>query len=162
MKIKRHHHYGTPFPFPHFTFFKHHHDISCNVSFDDTVRYNIGSDQSDINKLTGISYGMHHRDSDRIGWRYLIDRDMVEIVGYSYENGTRVAATHLWYAHIGEELTVSISSDYKDNKRTVWYTCNTNTVSKTYDTHSHFFNYTLGLYFGGDCTAPHDINVNVK
>ena len=50
--------------------------MSCEVSFTESCRYNVGKDQSDINKLFGFSVGMHHKNSVRVGWRYVPSADL--------------------------------------------------------------------------------------
>ena len=54
--------------------------MSCEVVFTESCRYNVGKDQSDINKLFGFSIGMHHKNSVRVGWRYVPSADLIEIV----------------------------------------------------------------------------------
>ena len=63
---------------------KKHYYFRYNVKFYPSCRYNIGEDQSDINKLFGLSFGFHHNQSERIGWRYDRITDKIELLLYTY------------------------------------------------------------------------------
>lgn len=195
MKIKKGRHYGTPFPFPKcLSKFKLNLgttkiDKETNegqsrkiywdtkwLSFDDTIRYDLGEeDQADVNKLFGFSYGYHHKNSDRIGFRYNIQKSNVELILYSYANGKRLPSIVIGDIEINEPFTVSLRVELQDDKRII----NTKIVPmrpdasreyenlKTYSTtiddtksKNKFFKYSLGLYFGGNRTAPHNILIH--
>lgn len=47
-----------------------------------------GEDSEDVNKLFGISFGDHRKNSVRIGWRY-IGNDYVKYYYYLYNKGVR-------------------------------------------------------------------------
>lgn len=57
-------------------------DINCNYT---TV---MKENQKDINKLFGYSFGFHHKNSVRFGWRS--DGKEIEIVSYVYRDGKRI------------------------------------------------------------------------
>jgi len=159
--IYKDHHYARPFPWPKFTL-KSQWSKTIKVRFSDLARYFIGTDQSDINKLFGISYGHHHTNSDRIGWRYDINKNMIEIMIYSYINKER-QSQHLRHVSIGEEVIISISTSTSSDSRDVMFTCGNSKLEKTYPISGwfHKLKYTLGLYFGGNRTAPHDISIDI-
>lgn len=159
--IKRGDHYCTPFPWPHFIC-GHRWRKSIIVKFNSSARYSIGADQNDVNKLFGLSYGFHHTDSDRIGWRYAIDRDCIELVIYSYSCGKRLATKHLCYINLGVCCRLEIDAFDYGGRREVTYRCDGKTVREEHNCSWHFFNYTLGLYFGGNVAAPHDITVEIS
>ena len=168
MKVKKNRHYGTPFPFPHFFGCKTNRFFeSKSIQFDDTIKYNIGEDQSDVNKLFGFSYGLHHTDSDRIGFRYIPETNNVQLVLYSYEKGTRLKTQALCNVEIGEKVTISLYVGLNEDKKREG---RVKIISETRDVvvdvtfnrevKSPWLRYTLGLYFGGNRRAPHTININ--
>ena len=160
MSIKRGRHYATPFPWPKFIC-DDTYEKKMTVIFGPSTRYYIGSDQNDINKLFGISYGMHHTDSDRIGWRYVIEKDCIELLTYSYVGGVRTSK-HLDYVRIGDEVEVSLKSCDFGRRRTIEIKAGNKTYRDELPCEWHFFNYTLGLYFGGNVAAPHDIIIEIS
>lgn len=164
MKIKSGHHYPTPFIFPKL-YSKNNLEINATLSFDDTAKYDIGKDQTDINKLLGFGYNLHHLNSDRIGWRYVPSKDKIEFLLYSYNRKERVKK-HICYVDINEEISINFSVQFKKNSRYVYSTIKTK--DKTYKTKAKFHKpimvllYGLSLYFGGNIAAPHDINIYLK
>ena len=131
------------------------------VTFDESCKYNLKSkDQADINKLFGLSYGWHHYNSDRIGWRYLVEEDVFEILTYSYVNGVRIPSILLGYVKANEKFRAKVRTTIKNGKRFVVFELNDRCVAKEYKVSKVWIKYTLGLYFGGNRTAPHDMKVN--
>ena len=164
MKIKSGHHYPTPFIFPKL-YSKNNLEINTTVSFDDTAKYDIGKDQTDINKLLGFGYNLHHLNSDRIGWRYVSSKDKIELLLYSYNRKERVKK-HICYVDINEDVLINFYVEFKNGFRYVYSKITTN--KKIYYTKAKFHKpimvllYGLSLYFGGNIAAPHDINVYLK
>ena len=164
MKIKSGHHYPTPFIFPKL-YSKNNLEINTTVSFDDTAKYDIGKDQTDINKLLGFGYNFHHLNSDRIGWRYVPSKDKIELLLYSYNRKERVKK-HICYVDINEDVLINFYVEFKNGFRYVYSKITTN--KKIYYTKAKFHKpimvllYGLSLYFGGNIAAPHDINVYLK
>jgi hypothetical protein len=107
-----------------------------------------------------LSYGYHHYNSDRIGWRYLVNEDVFELLTYSYINGVRIPSVSLGKVKANEIFRVEISTKTKNGKRFVVFELNDVCVSKEYKVSKVWIKYTLGLYFGGNRTAPHDMKVN--
>jgi len=108
--IKKGRHYASPFIWPSIYLKSNPNIINVSkiVTFDKSVKYDIDTDQSDINKLFGISYGHHHYQSDRIGWRYVPEKDSVELLLYSYELGN-VRKHHLCYIEYDTPCIVALS-----------------------------------------------------
>jgi hypothetical protein len=138
-----------------------HSMVGYRVKFTDSCAYDIGPDQADINKLFGIGYfPHHHKNSVRFGWRY--SNGEIEILSYWYLNGER-----------NSDLICSVPLNkpmvYKIHILRDWHTL---TVSEGLsDFHSHSFNvpvpgknfgYLLSTYFGGNLTAPHNIEINLE
>lgn len=140
--------------------------ITKHFKFTETAIYFFtDEDQHDVNKLFGFSFGMHHNNSVRFGWRPTEDLSKIEIVGYEYINKLRVP-------------TIPITDIQHDK----WYTCTIkynallsqieyivtgddeshSTVHPITLKHNWNFGYKLYLYFGGNKKAPHDIIIWVK
>ena len=115
------------------------------------------ANQADINKLYGLSdcNDMHHQNSARFGWRWYQDR--MEIWAYSYHDGER-----------GYEMidTVSLSQYYDASihfeKGFYLFNLNNKTIELPRHCDSLAVGYRLFPYFGGDETAPCQINIYLK
>jgi len=138
-------------------FFKKQMDF-C-VKFFYNCKYDLDNiDQLDINKLAGYSYGLHHINSARIGWRYDIAKDKIELFGYVYNQGKRTTK-HILFVDINKLHNCQIKTE-KDH-----YLFNVNN-----DTQNHtiiiprtnklmWFGYKLFPYFGGNRKAPHQMYI---
>lgn len=163
-------HYGFPFPFPKLFFNKKEYYKEVDVKFNWSAIYNIGEkDQMDVNKLFGISYGLHHSNSDRIGWRNMNFDDVaynkIELVMYSYVDGKRKPARHLCWLNPEEVANIKFKVTYCDDSRVVWVSINdecrySNILSCKGKL--KWLWYTLGLYFGGNHRAPHTITIETN
>lgn len=136
--------------------------ISFRVTFDVSCKYDLGDeDQLDINKLFGVGYfPSHHKESARFGWRYNNDINKVEIFAYCYVNGWRVTEfitavplhkscdfqlrirNDSYYFKVIKDAFESSATVAHSNKRKIGYP--------------------LGVFFGGDQTAPHKIKIEMK
>ena len=155
--IKQGKHYCTPFPIPTLGDL----EVEQYISFDESCKYNLKTkDQADINKLCGLSYGWHHYNSDRIGWRYLPTKDVFELLTYSYVNGVKIPSISLGKIKANEKFRVRISTIIKNDKRFVVFELNDIQIEQNYDVSRVWIKYTLGLYFGGNRTAPHKMIIN--
>lgn len=130
-----------------------------NIEFDSSAIYKTvdSLNQLDVNKLIGWSdCGTDHIDNSiRFGWRWL--NDSLEIHWFKHELGEfsfdlikRVSICEEHYY----EMTIS-TWDYKMG------------VDGTYvhvprNCPREYRRYQLYPYFGGDETAPHDINIKIK
>jgi hypothetical protein len=157
-------HYCSPFPFPKFYKVGDNFHESISVRFNESIRYDLGEDQSDVNKLFGYSYGWHHDQSDRIGFRYVPATRNVEIVLYSYSEGKRLKTEHLCNFEIGVTYQIDFGITIVDNLRSVQVVIFDQThkvceasLKRTYKVSK--YGYTLGGYFGGNRRAPHKITI---
>lgn len=164
-------HYCFPFPFPIPSINKTIFDTTKQVTFNKSIKYYLDTDQSDVNKLFGFSYGFHHYQSDRIGFRYNPLMDVVEIVLYSYVQGKRIPTIHLvnlnYLDKEFETFAICLHVETYDTCRkvqiTLWDKDNhATTITKMFPHTKKFFQYTLGGYFGGNRKAPQKITINVK
>jgi hypothetical protein len=135
-------------------------ELKFIVKFDSTAIYQTLSagNQYDVNKLYGFSDNndQHHRFSARFGWRW--SEEALRLFGYIYNNGV-MSFEELGTINIGIEYKCSI----KVNASSYTFTVNdlTKTMPRT-STTATAVGYQLYPYFGGDETAPHDINIWIK
>jgi|TARA_R110000868_G_scaffold255072_1_gene511621 hypothetical protein len=142
--------------------------LQHSVMFDKTAMYYHGDiDQYDINKLFGISYGLHHTNSVRFGWRSVGHySSKIEILAYCYVDGKRVIedSDNLFIAivDIGKFYTYRINVCDNDFTLTIFH--NDQVVGRKEIQHRGIpsWGYKLYPYFGGNRKAPHDINIYFK
>ena len=132
---------------------------SFRVKFDSSAIYKTLTldNQYDINKLFGFSEGAYpHTNSARIGWAY--NDDSLRLYGYVYSNSILITQ-QIATCRIGDIINCSI----KVNARNYIFSVNENSVSlERGATTDSAQGYQLYPYFGGDETAPHDINVFIS
>lgn len=131
--------------------------LKFKVKFDSSAIY-ISADlanQFDINKLYGFSDNNsdHHQFSARFGWRW--SNDSLRLFGYTYNNGIR---------DYKELATVMISSindcSIKVEPNNYVFSLNNKIDSlPRKSATAQAIGYKLYPYFGGDETAPHEINI---
>jgi hypothetical protein len=138
------------------------YSITKYFKFTESALYHFGDqDQHDVNKLFGFSFGLHHKNSVRFGWRPNNDLTKIEIVGYEYVNKIRVPTIPIWDVEIDKwyqyelryisgvfgkiEYFITDGNDYRGTIHPI-------TLPKDF-----YLGYKLYLYFGGNKKAPHDI-----
>jgi len=141
--------------------------ITFEAYFDENCLYDMkGVDKYDINKLYGFATTWHHhRQSARVGWRCL-DGKNIQIVTYSYNNGTREndETDVLGIVKPGEKFMCGIV----DLEESYLYAFRKSNELKDVFFHDakkpdwFFFNYKLYPYFGGNKTAPHDMDIYIR
>ncbi|WP_207430809.1 hypothetical protein [Sabulibacter ruber] len=133
--------------------------IKFQVQFDSTAIYKTKDpgNQADINKLYGMSDcgSFHHQNSARFGWRWYNNR--LELHAYSYVNSkntsTFITAIDLNKPYMCElTLTEDKYVFQVGNKK----------VEQDRGCAGEGKGYQLYPYFGGDETAPHEINIQIK
>lgn len=137
-----------------------YNELNFTVRFDSSAIYQTAdpSNQEDINKLYGFSdnNANHEQFSARFGWNWV--RGALRLYAYVYNNGAR-ASHEITAIQIGTDYacSINVSEDH--------YVFSTNKVriempreSKTLQASG----YKLFPYFGGDETAPHEINIWIK
>ncbi len=126
--------------------------------FDESARYDIGSEQSDINKLFGFAEGSAdhiHTYSGRFGWRWF--NDSLEILAYAYTDGSGTReSVLLGTVEVGETAEGSIES--KEDRYIFRYKGKEEEILKSpaYHAKRKYLSYP---YFGGNVPAPHDVTV---
>lgn len=138
------------------------YSITKYFKFTETAIYHFyDDDQHDVNKLFGFSFGWHHKNSVRFGWRPTDDLTKIEIVGYEYINKLRVSTIPIcdvelnkWYKY---ELKYKggvfgqIEYHVTDGEKQF------GTIHPIVLRNKFNLGYRLFLYFGGNKKAPHDI-----
>ena len=135
--------------------------IEFTARFDETVRYDLGNrNQDDINKLMGFSEANQHhqQNSIRFGWRYLKASDNIEILAYAYQEGDQ------WYQSVAKveiNETVGYSIQIEDEAFILTVGESSLEVLRLKARERGLY-YMLFPYFGGNETAPHDINIFIS
>lgn len=136
------------------------------LSFDFSAKYDlVNDDQEDTNKLFGIGYlWSHHRDSARFGWRYDNNRHRFILSAYLYVAGERIikdlcsVVAHRCYIAELQVLPGMYQFRVTDAEQpAIVYGDGTIHFS-----HCKKWAFPLGLYFGGNQAAPHDMIIKMK
>jgi hypothetical protein len=134
--------------------------LNFTVRFDSSAIYQTTdpANQEDINKLYGFSDNNadHEQFSARFGWNWA--RGALRLYGYVYNNGQRTSQ-EITPIKIGTEYncSITVSADhyvFNSNDTTI----NLPRTSAT----AKGEGYRLFPYFGGDETAPHEIDIWIK
>jgi hypothetical protein len=135
-------------------------ELKFVVEFDSSAIYTSAdpSNQNDINKLLGFSDddSAHHLYSARFGWRW--SNNALRLFSYVYNGGIRISK-ELGTVQIGAQNNCSIKVGEGH------YIFSLNNISDTVlrtSTTATGKGYKLYPYFGGDETAPHDINILIR
>lgn len=136
--------------------------IRYRVAFDHSCKYILpGNDQQDINKLFGIGYfPSHHKESARFGWRWNAEKNKIEVFAYCYVNGQRITGRFTdiplhqsFVFELSVLKEVYVFTVYKESFET---------ICQVQYKHKRKWSFPLGVYFGGNQTAPHKITIELK
>lgn len=141
--------------------------------FSNSCAYDIGADQTDMNKLIGIGLfdkpfkemfdnmsAPHHIDSARIGWYY--NEGKIHLHTYCYVNGVKPhhniaeLMKYICTVELEQEFTWSLKINY-DTKQYL-FNINDSEVAIPF-THNKQKGYLLYPYFGGNISAPHTMDI---
>lgn len=138
--------------------------IKYRVRFNYTAIYKTAweGNQGDINKLFGVSdqWSHHHKNSARFGWRYVLNGGL-EIFAYLYVDGIRITK-YICTIGIDRPIEFTIHMDKEGYSFIVKDRNNTYTVGHKRKRCTISLKYLLGLYFGGNETAPQTITVEMQ
>ncbi len=150
--IKKGNHYSSGFSIS--SFHSGRTSMQYRVTFDPYTLVLPGSIDcdTDTNKLFGWSYGLHQRNSIRVGWRSVQGR--IRLTAYLYEYGVRRIVSIGW-AEVNTPIDISIS--YEPTSRMLTFTAGKFTYMTLWKGSSPSYGYNLKPYFGGNCTAPADM-----
>jgi hypothetical protein len=142
--------------------------LQYDVMFDKTSQYYHGDiDQYDINKLFGLSFGYHHTNSIRFGWRSLGNlTSKVEILGYCYVDGNRVQEDgnnlYVGMVDLNEYYTYRINAGEKNYVLTLFQKGQVVGSLELQHRDLPCWGYHLYPYFGGNRKALHDIRIHFR
>lgn len=136
-------------------------ELSGSFTLDSSTWY-IKKDENpdwlDINKLTGISLGLHHRDSIRLGWRPDFNRQgMIEIFAYWYNKSQRSFAS-IGFVPTKTPIQFSIQMYRKEGSVSIQVGDNI-VYNFDYKFPSIGIGYLLYPYFGGDLLSPQKMKI---
>lgn len=169
--IYQNRHYSGLIPFPRGI----HTDlrfIEMRVRFLPSCRYDIGKEQTKINKAFGIGWPIPHVESARFGWRWNPGRDAIEVFAYPYvrcENmylkavlsrGSDFADEQYKLGEVGIDEE-SVMSVFAPAGRQI-YTLNDNVTYIEAGSDRRGPGFILGTYFGGTCPAPHKMQIEME
>lgn len=167
---KGHHHSGLFYSgilpcFPRITKsiyngFKFKFDKSCLFEVKD-------ADDYDINKLFGFSFGWHHKNSIRLGWRpSALNEKKIQLFAYWYNHSIRssgficeIDADVIYRANINcyfQNNTIRISIVQENNTHLIG-----SFAIQKFDFPKIRLGYYLFPYFGGNKEAPHDMKIHI-
>ena len=147
--------------------------IKKQFVFDDNCRYD-SNKIGGINKLFGISFGWHHRNSIRFGWRYNYLNDKIDIYTYIYRDGERLMPVGICCVKPNRLYTYCLKYEFNplDNfsiRYSFEVICNAGDsdfdkdnefiISITDKTLIPRWGYKLHPYFGGSKPAPHTMKI---
>jgi hypothetical protein len=140
--------------------------LSYSIKFLDSCEYKLpDKNKWDINKLFGLSFGLHHNNSARFGWRWNEEKLAIEVLAYVYIDGKRMREwdSDIHIADIKLNSTILIDLSVSDDSYSFKIIDGDNTYIREI---SHggvtFWGYKLFPYFGGNLTAPHNIIIEYR
>ena len=142
--------------------------ISWRVNMDISCLYKaINDDSNDLNKLCGVSFGHHHKNSLRFAWTPDFNRPgQFMIYAYWYAEGQRRS---LYIANISHNVDFDLEI-ILDHPTVAFVAMKPNPVFSD-EKRSVFVNfkvpcpsigYYLWPYFGGNNAAPHEMSIDLK
>ena len=121
------------------------------------------SDDNDLNKLYGLSFGLNsdHSDSVRLAWKPDFNvSGKIDIYGYIYDKlaDSQHLSQYITSVQTGEDCLANIASNGDK------YEFRVNTVNaEMANTHPDpGLCFRLFPYFGGNNTAPHDMTIEIE
>lgn len=117
----------------------------------------------DINKLFGWSYGWHHSNSIRVGWRVDPVRSQITLFLYLYENGKR-RQVRLANIKCNETYDVTLAHNHSTGALSLQARNSTfdRSITDTWKGSRPSCGYRLGLYHGGNCPAAADMEIMIR
>lgn len=135
-----------------------------HVLFEESCRYNLlGDDQFDTNKLIGVGYlPGHHYESARFGWRYRTEQGEIELLAYCYVNGRRIIQP-IGFCAIDKWYKISLFTS-KWQYLFLLDEIDGAPIGTTEMKHYNYgrLGYRLGVFFGGQKAAPHEIKIQIE
>ena len=154
--IRKDNHFGFHLPRLQYNLKK----LNFNVLVDKNCEYHLGdNDQYDINKLYGISWGLHHKNSFRIGWTYDELEHAIKLFLYTYNNSVR-SWDYLCTIPLEYKLKFNITFTRENNIIVIKWLDKTEIIY--FEFPEKKWGYYLWPYFGGNKKAPHNITIKLQ
>lgn len=117
------------------------------------------TDDYDINKIYGISYGHHHTNSLRIGWvPDFNSTSTIKLYGYWYQNKIR---NFQYLCDVLTDFEYDIKINVYENNTYIYV--NDNKLIIDFHLPDKFLcGYYLYPYFGGNNKSPNNMMINIK
>ena len=163
-RIPAHQHHAWP---PPLALYYDKKSMKRVVTFDITSKYDLPGEQDDldVNKLFGWGYfnGGHHTDSVRFGWLWNQTKSLPSIYAYCYVGKVRVM-NYICEVPLYTPLLMTI-----DKFESVYSFTVSDPVKRYFAyggvdvpyKHNKKFAYKLGVYFGGNNPAPHEMEIKI-
>lgn len=139
----------------------HTETLNFSVIFDETAIYQCKTEENqyDTNKLLGFSgcNSFHHDNSARFGWRWVDDQ--LNISAYCYIDGERIVKP-IGSVPLNEPVNYKLTAT-KEKYIFELEGFDKMEIKRGGDCNIGLY-YMLYPYFGGDETAPHDINIKIN
>ncbi len=136
-------------------------ELNFIVNFDSNCEYIIENEhQLDINKVYGISFGNHLKNSFRIGWNYIPNTKVIGLWIFVHQNG-KMSWEYIGYTTVNKDIKFNIQ--FRRNINTIiinWGDNNKEII--TYKFPEVKWQYYLFPYFGGTQTAPNTMNIKIE
>ncbi len=156
-KIRKGSHYSLHLP----KFQYNLQELNFIVNFDSNCEYILGNQhQLDINKLYGISFGNHMKNSVRIGWNYNPNRKVIELWAFLHQN------SKMSWEYLGDtivEKNTKFNIQFRRNINTIvinWGENNKEIINFNFPEAK--YGYYLFPYFGGTQVSPNTMNIKIE
>ena len=122
-------------------------------------------DDAAINKLAGWSFGLHHKNSIRVGWAPSLTKNKIDLYFYLYHNGSR--HTRLFATvdcRVYHDLKIEIDGPHMNGLLSFSMRSEegvTTLASCSYRMPKFKYGYILFPYVGGKLTARADANIDL-
>lgn len=142
------------------------HKVTKHFKFTDKSVFDfLGENKFDWNKLFGISFGFHHKNSCRIGFRFVDNQ--LQFCKYVYIDGVRIRDTqsNICVGDLNVDYTMTIQ--YSKKAKSVIYEIKGKddeiifAVSEVLENLT-WWGYSLSVYIGGNLPCPKNIEILKK
>lgn len=122
----------------------------------------VNTDDWDINKIYGVSFGYHHKNSIRLGWVPSDHKNMIDLYAYYYNDSAR-RFDKICTIYAGQEYhcTLINKSDINLFEIKIYKDSLIANIIKDFKYPSFKIGYKLFPYFGGDNVAAKDLTVEI-
>ncbi len=136
-------------------------ELNFIANFDSNCEYIINpEDQLDINKLYGISFGHHLKNSFRVGWTYNPNKKVIELWAFLHQD------SKMSWEYLGDtivEKNTKFNIQFRRNINTIVINWGDNQKEIiTYKFPENKLGYYLFPYFGGTQPSPNTLNIKIE